>query len=137
MKDLNIIVTGKVSSGNSYLVYEIRRLLRENGWNVQHDYNSDDNQTEIDLDQCKTDDLDEKIENVKNNSIITLFEKQVNRDDLYCIKLHTIDEFPLTIYSNLDKARAIRLCNKFNEEELSIGDSYDHDSFYRVYKQHI
>jgi hypothetical protein len=79
MKNLKIEVSGNVTSGNSYLVYEIRRLLREDGWNVEHDYNSIDNQTEIDLDQCNVDNLDEKIKNVKNNIIVTINEKQLKR----------------------------------------------------------
>jgi hypothetical protein len=79
MKDLNILVLGKFSCGNSYLVYEIRRLLRENGWNVEHDYNSEDNQTEYDLDRCSVDNLDDKINKVKNNTIVTINEKQLKR----------------------------------------------------------
>ena len=77
MKNLKIEVSGKVSTGNSYLVYEIRRLLRENGWNVVHDYDSNDNQTEINIDQCNVDNLEEKIKNVKNNTIVTINEKQL------------------------------------------------------------
>ncbi len=81
MKNLKITVSGKVTTGNSYLVYEVRRLLRENGWKVGHDYNSEDNQTEINLDQCLVDNLNERIENVKNNTIVTINEKQLKRTD--------------------------------------------------------
>ena len=79
MKNLKIMVSGQVTTGNSYLVYEIRRLLRENGWNVEHDYDAIDNQTEIDLDRCFVDDLEAKINNVKNNTIVTINEKQLPR----------------------------------------------------------
>ena len=79
MKNLNVTVSGNVSCGNSYLVYEIRRLLRGNGWNVEHDYDSEDNQTEIDLDRCLVDNLEDNINNIKNNTIIKLNEKQLKR----------------------------------------------------------
>ena len=82
MKDLKITVSGKACVGNSYLVYEIRRLLRENGWNVEHDYNSDNNETEIDLDRCSVNDLDNKINIVKNNTIVTINEKQLMRTEI-------------------------------------------------------
>ena len=71
------MISGKVSTGNSYLLYEIRRLLRENGWTVDHSYNSEDNQTEIDLDQILVDNLDEKIKNIKLNTVININEKQL------------------------------------------------------------
>ena len=77
MNNINIMISGKVSTGNSYLLYEIRRLLRENGWTVDHSYNSEDNQTEIDLDQILVDNLDEKIKNIKLNTVININEKQL------------------------------------------------------------
>ena len=77
MNNLKITVSGKVTTGNSYLVYEIRRLLRENGWNVEHDFDSEDN--EIDLDRCVIDNLDDKINKVKNNTVVIINEKQLAR----------------------------------------------------------
>jgi hypothetical protein len=82
MKNLKITVSGAVTTGNSYLVYEIRRLLRANGWNVEHDYNSEDNETEIDLDKCLVDNLDIKINNVKANTIVIINEKQLARAEM-------------------------------------------------------
>lgn len=82
MKNLNITVSGQATTGNSYLVYEIRRLLRENGWNVEHDYGSEDNETEVDLDVVQLGDLNEKINRVKNNTIVTINEKQLKRTAL-------------------------------------------------------
>ena len=79
MKNIKITVSGEAMSGNSYLVHEIRKLLRENGWSVEHDYDSEDNQTEIDLDKCLDDNLNTKINNVKNNVIITINEKQLQK----------------------------------------------------------
>ena len=78
MNNLKITVSGKACTGSSYLVYEIRRLLRENGWNVDHNYDSKDNQTEIDLDKFLMIDLDKKIENVKSDAIITINQKQLS-----------------------------------------------------------
>lgn len=79
MENLNITVSGKVGSGNSYLLYEIRRLLRENGWNVEHNYISEDNETEIDLDRIMVEDLEERIQRLKTNVKITINEKQLPR----------------------------------------------------------
>lgn len=80
MNNLNIIVSGKVMTGNSYLVYEIRRLLRENGWNVEHDYCDINNETEIDLDRSVVNDLSNKIEKIKNNTKVIINEKQLHRN---------------------------------------------------------
>ena len=82
MKNLKITISGKVGTGNSYLVYEIRRLLRENGWNVEHDYDSENNETEIDLDRCLVDNLNDKINAVKSNTIVTINEKQLMRVEI-------------------------------------------------------
>jgi len=81
MKKINILISGKAGNGNSYLVYEIRRLLRENGFNVIHDYNAEENQTEIDLDNCFVENLEEKINKLKSNLVINLYEKQLHRND--------------------------------------------------------
>jgi len=80
MENLNITISGKATTGNSYLLYEIRRLLRENGWNVEHNYNDKNNETEIDLDNCFVDNLDNKIQKVKKNTIVNIFEKQLKRN---------------------------------------------------------
>lgn len=82
MNNLKITVSGKVTTGNSYLIYEIRRLLRENGWNVEHDFDSEDNETEIDLDRYMIDNLDNKINKVKNNTVVIINEKQLSRVEM-------------------------------------------------------
>lgn len=82
MKNLKITISSAVTTGNSYLVYEIRRLLRENGWNIEHEYDSKDNETEIDLDRCFVDNLNEKINKVKNNTIVIINEKQLARSEM-------------------------------------------------------
>ena len=79
MKNLNITVSGEVTNGTSYLVYQIRKLLSENGFIVNHDYDSNENQTECNLDRVSVDNLDEKIETLKTETIITINEKQLPR----------------------------------------------------------
>jgi hypothetical protein len=77
---LNLTVSGKCGSGNSYLIYELKQLLAQNGWNVEFDKNSDENQIEIDLDVLKTrDEILDRIAVLKQSTKIVLFEKQLPR----------------------------------------------------------
>ena len=85
MKKINVTISAKADAGKSYLGYELRNLLINNGWNVEFDIEESEN--EIDVDATIVNDIEsernvyQKIENVRNNSTIVIREIQLPRNE--------------------------------------------------------
>ena len=75
-KDLIITVSGQVASGKSHLTYLLKKFLREQGFEVEFDGNSD-HPTEGDFDRHVSKNFDEVVEILKQTRKITLKEVQL------------------------------------------------------------
>ncbi len=77
--DLKITISGEAGSGKSRILYLIKTLLRNKGFKVEHNVNSD-HPDEISFDRH----MDETLENAINSISrkIVMEEKQINRTTL-------------------------------------------------------
>lgn len=74
-KDLIIKICGRTASGKSRVLFLLKKFLRENGFEVQHDQTYDaDYQTEADFDLAMGKHYDEVIDSIKQTRKIILSE---------------------------------------------------------------
>ena len=82
-KKLSIIVAGKTNTGKSTMLYQLEKLLKENGFNVklsfEHhpDYSGENS---FFFHQKEGKNFNEKIETLKQDLTITLHESQIYFD---------------------------------------------------------
>jgi len=76
-KNLLVVVAGKTASGKSRLTYLLKKFLRENGFEVEHELNRDHlSEENFDTDMSKN--LIEVIDNFKETRKIVLKEVTIN-----------------------------------------------------------
>lgn len=83
MNELTIIVAGKSCTGKSTMMIQLEKLLKENGFNVELSFDAHPDfsgENSFHFHTKVGDNFEQKIENIKANTKITLKEKQVVRD---------------------------------------------------------
>lgn len=77
-KEIKIVVAGECMSGKSSILYLLKQLLIEKGFDVERTPNMD-YPTEKQFDYRIGKDIDKKLSSLKNKISIVLEEKQLNR----------------------------------------------------------
>ncbi len=77
-KEIKITVSGVVNSGKSRIIYLIKKLLREDGFNVEFK-GCLDFHTETDLDKIAGKNFNEIIKKIKADADITIESQQLNK----------------------------------------------------------
>lgn len=80
-KNITITVSGEPNTGKSRLSFFLKKFLRENGFNVEHDGGSDYENEET-FDRVMSSGVNEVLDHVKENQKITIKEIVTNKSSI-------------------------------------------------------